>query len=514
MRRISYYLIIFVVIGASIVSFWVYDRYFKGDPISYLQFPVERGSVTQIIKARGQVVAAKEFDLEFPFSGTIERIYVLEGQYVKIGESLIKLETTEFSIEENRLKELANQYKANLDKLIVGPTKEEVNVAETKVANADSSVLDAQKNIVDTISDAYTKSDDAVRNRIDQFITNPKTTNPKLVFSAQPSQLQSDIEWGRQIVEPILVSWNEAIVNLSVQSDLQKEILASKKNLSLVKALLDNVALAVNGAQTSVSISQTTLDAWKASIVTARTNINTALANITASEEKLASAESALALAKDQLSLTKSGSRSEDIEAMRAQIKQVENQIASVQEKIRKSVITAPVAGRVSKKWYEEKELFRSGTLAISLNASGFKIQSDISELDIGKIRENNLNEVSFELDAFSGKKLSGKITNIEQKEIIIEGDKFYRINIAFNPEGLEIRSGMNADLTISITKKDGVLKIPALAIYKENGKMFTRVMSGKNVASRAIETGVSDGDITEIINGLSEGEIVAVLEE
>ena len=514
MKKIYYYLFVFIAIGVSIVSFWVYDRYFKRDEVSYLKFPVERGSITQIVKARGQVVVAKEFDLEFPFSGIIDQIYVREGQYVRTGDLLIKLETTDFNIEEERLKSLAIQYQANLDKLIAGPTQEEINVAETKVKNSEISVSEAKKNVVDVISDAYTKSDDAVRNRADQFIINPRTTTPRLVFSAQSPQLQTDIEWGRQIIEQALILWNEDAASLSTQSDLTKELQAAKDNLASVRSFLDNSALAVNSALPSSSILQATLDAWKASIVTARTNINAAIAAITAAEEKFTSAQSAMALAQDQLALTKSGSRAEDIEAMRAQIKQVESQIAAVREKIRKSVLSAPISGRISKKWYEEKELFRGGSPAISLAASGFKIQSDISELDIGKIRENNINEASIELDAFSGKKSFGNITNIEPKEIVIEGDKFYRINIAFNPGDLEVRSGMNADLTISVAKKDDVLKIPALAIYKENGKTYTRVLEGKNIVVREIETGVSDNDITEITKGLSKGEIVAVLEE
>jgi len=80
MRKISYYVIAVVVAGVAVTSFYVYQRYFKTVEQSFLYFTVDRGDIQEAIKVRSEVVAQKEFELEFPVSGTVEAVYVRDGE--------------------------------------------------------------------------------------------------------------------------------------------------------------------------------------------------------------------------------------------------------------------------------------------------------------------------------------------------------------------------------------------------------------------------------------------------
>ncbi|MBI5306183.1 hypothetical protein HZB04_01160 [Candidatus Wolfebacteria bacterium] len=73
MKKISYYVIAVIGVGILISSFWVYQKYFKSKSAEFFEFKVERGDIQEIIKARGEVAAIKDVDLEFPFPGTIEK---------------------------------------------------------------------------------------------------------------------------------------------------------------------------------------------------------------------------------------------------------------------------------------------------------------------------------------------------------------------------------------------------------------------------------------------------------
>ena len=75
----------------------------------------------------------------------METVFVKEGDIVKIDDLLIKLETIDFELEINRLRALTDQSRANLKKLIAGPTKEDIDVSETQVKNAEVTLEDAKK---------------------------------------------------------------------------------------------------------------------------------------------------------------------------------------------------------------------------------------------------------------------------------------------------------------------------------------------------------------------------------
>jgi len=178
MRKISYYLILIVIAGSALVSFWIYQKYFKGEESNLLLFKVEQGSIQEVIRVRGQVAAQKEFDLAFPFAGTVQEILVSQGQEVKQGDALAKLETTDFELElqkfQSQLKQsMANveSAKANLAKyqaalvreqaklaeLKQGARVEEIQIAETKVLNAQKVLEDAQVNLESVLLVSQTK---------------------------------------------------------------------------------------------------------------------------------------------------------------------------------------------------------------------------------------------------------------------------------------------------------------------------------------------------------------------
>lgn len=513
MRKTSSYLIFIVIIGLAVISGWVYQKYLKKEEQKVLLFRVERGDIMEIVKVRGEVAAAKDFDLEFPFSGTVEDIPAIEGGEVKQGEILMKLDIADLAIDLRREEAILAQKKSNLDKLLAGATTEEIKVAETKAVNAKTAVDDARHNLVDKLKDAYTKADDAIRNRVDQFFSGAQSSDPKLSFTPSDPQLKIDLEWERKILEPLLSNWKKAADKITAKDDLTSLTSDFKGKLNDITAFLDKAALAVNGGSPGGGVSQTTLDTWRSDTATGRTNVNAALNNLSAAEEKLRAADSALALAESELALKKAKTRSEDIAIAEAQVKEAEGQIAETKDQIRKSRLYAPTDGRVAKIYLEKGEIFQPGSPALAFSATGYKLQADVSELEIGKVRAEN--PVSVSLDAFPGRELRGRLVLIETKEIVKDTDKYYRINVAFDrvPE-LAVRPGMSADLIIETSEAKSVLKIPAVAVYEEDGEDFVTVKDGDSERKVQVTTGVSDGESIAISEGLSEGQTVIVSAE
>src|SRR3990172_5389264 len=176
MKKISYYFIFFVILGALVVGYWAYLKYIKEDVKEYLSFTVERGNLMELIKERGVLISNQDYDLEFPFSGTVEEIYVSEGQTVKNGDPLIKLETTDFELEKERLLAQRSQASAAVEAARASLWQYEASLEEQQARLADLE----QGNLEETIKVAESKVSTATKNledaKIDHSNTQDKTS--------------------------------------------------------------------------------------------------------------------------------------------------------------------------------------------------------------------------------------------------------------------------------------------------------------------------------------------------
>ena len=523
MRKISYYVIAVVVAGAALTSLWIYQRYFKPTDQAFLYFQVDRGDIQEAIRVRSEVVAQKEFELEFPFTGTVEAVYVKDSQAVSAGQRLMKLETKDLALQVSQLGAVVAQRKADLAKLAAGATVEDISVSEGKLASATVGLQEAKTNLVDKVKDAYTKSDDTVRAKTDQLFDNPRSTSPSLNTTiSSGSSVRSSLSTQRLAYETVLNAWSVALTSLTTSSDILASVQIAKQNIASVSMFLDMLSPVVNNLTANASLSQTTIDAYKTDLSAARTNMSLATANLSAAEEKYNLAVANVTLYERELTLKRAPARAEDIAIAEARVRESESQLATTQEQIAKSTLVAPAAGTVSKVHYEVGEVFRLGQSAVSLSADGYKLQADVSELDIGKVRETDGNVVRIALDAFPDQPFVGRVVSVDAKEVVKTEDKYYRVNIFFDAKGVDVRSGMNADATIlSVAKKD-VLRVPELAVYTDGKKKYVQVLAAglakaKSDASLTkvdVQTGITDGDQVEIVSGVTEGQTVVVSAE
>jgi len=88
-----------------------------------------------------------------------------------------------------------------------------------------------------------------------------------------------------------------------------------------------------------------------------------------------------------------------------------------------------------------------------------------------------------------------------------------YNVKIGFDvPQGSGLKVGMSATADITTNERGGVLLVPDRAIKQDSqGNSIVWVMVDEQIEARPVVIGISDGFQTEIIDGLDEGEIVAI---
>jgi HlyD family secretion protein len=79
-------------------------------------------------------------------------------------------------------------------------------------------------------------------------------------------------------------------------------------------------------------------------------------------------------------------------------------------------------------------------------------------------------------------------------------------------PENFQLKEGLTVRVSIIAEGKEDILLVPNVAITSHGGQSYVRVMSlDGTIEELPITTGISNGQYTEIISGISEGEEVLV---
>lgn len=498
MKRISLYFIGIGGVCVFIVGLWVYLRFIRTTGTAVATFPATRGTISEIVKARGSVIAQSDFQLGFPFNANVTKLYVAEGSRVTAGTLLMRVDDSAYQAQATTATAKIAQMQANLAKLLAGATPADIAVSE-------AAVDDARQGMVDGIQSAFTACDDAIHAQVDRVIIGGRSSNPYVDPRLVPvdSALWQEIEQKRVTMESLLNAWNASVSALTPDGNLDAAISQARNATSQVGFFLDRVAFMLNGVLATPDVPQTTLDAFTAAISTARTSVS-------ASATALSTAEGTLRTAQQALALKTAPPRPEDIAAAKAQIAQVQGELAAARSNIANAVIKAPADGTVVKFLVHEGELYAAGQPAVAFYSPNLKVIADLSELDIGKIPASASSPVKLSLDAFPGRTYGGHLVSVDPQEIDKEGDKYYRINVQFDQMPPEVRPGMSADLDIILQTKDGVITIPEFLTYNRENQAFVRVMVNGTPVERAVTLGISDGDRVEVISGVSENDIIA----
>ena len=64
----------------------------------------------------------------------------------------------------------------------------------------------------------------------------------------------------------------------------------------------------------------------------------------------------------------------------------------------------------------------------------------------------------------------------------------------------------MTARVTVNVAESKNVLTVPLSAVKEESGQKYVTVMAGGKEQKKAVKTGLSDDEKTEVVSGLSRG--------
>ena len=226
-----------------------------------------------------------------------------------------------------------------------------------------------------------------------------------------------------------------------------------------------------------------------------------------------------------------------DFEQARLSYVQAQQQVTTARQNVKRAetnlgyaTITSPINGVVLSKAVEEGQTvaasFSTPTLfTIAQDLTNMRVIADIDEADIGEVKEGQ--RVSFAVDAFPNDIFQGQVTQVRQQATTESNVVTYEVVISAPNADLKLKPGLTANVTIYTLEKNDVLMVSAKALRfapnealiaddetiepcEARNKLWVR--EGKVFKALPVETGVTNGTLTEIVSGVKAG--TEVLEE
>lgn len=475
---------------------------------------VSKGDLVQMVSVTGRVVPARDASLAFERSGKVATVSVRVGDTVSTGQTLVRLENADAVASVLQAEALAKVANAQFAEAQRGSRPEEITLAEVKVKNATQARVDALQRLADSVQQAYTYADDAVRNKADQFFNNPSSNAPQLTIPVSDFQLKTDIQTARYALTSLLTAWKVAVQQGSEEVELIALSNGSVAHLSRVQVFLDKVSIAVNALTANSTLTQTTIDGYKASIAVGRTNVNAATDTLNTAIAALNTADSNVAVAQQELALKKAGSTKEAIAAAQARVAEADAAVLNAQAQLAKTYLTAPFDGVVTRVDAKVGEIAAANTPQIFLISGGeFEIEANIPEADIAKLAVGDQAQTT--LDAYgSDVVFVSHVSRIDPAETIVDNVATYKVTLRFASADARIKSGMTANIDVRTEERKDALAVPVRAVQNNtNGEKYVRIVDVVgNVTERTVVTGIrAEGGLIEILSGLSEGERVSL---
>jgi HlyD family secretion protein len=209
-------------------------------------------------------------------------------------------------------------------------------------------------------------------------------------------------------------------------------------------------------------------------------------------------------------------------------LEQKEKDLANTKDKLKDYEIKAKISGEITdfSETIKEGDQILPSTVLGKITTKEKIIKISLNEIDAAKVKIDQKAILTF--DALPELTLTGKIVEIDKVGTVSQGVTSYGIKIALDSDDERVKPGMSVNAEIIVEVKPDVLTLPNSAIKSEGNLRYVQLIEapkeiknklkigapivlpkGVEIKNQPVEVGISNETMTEILSGVSEGDIV-----
>lgn len=510
-------------VALCVAGFLVWNSIQEDGLPAYESFVVERGTIAHVVSVTGHLEPTVRLELAFPVGGILDGLTAQEGSYISAGSVLATLRAAEDEAAVREARARVEREQAIYAELAAPLRDVAVAVEDAKVAQATQTERAARETARVTLARAYIYADDALHEEVDELFDEAGGSQFGIAYQSGNTTyfIQDDYQTTRQLNEYRKVA-EQALASLKTRadtSDVSEALVHADSDLRVIETFVNLLARTINGYVGENTTEQAVYDAFQTTVASARTALATARSEVASARSTHVQAVAAAARAEGERTLAAAGASSEALRTQQAAIILAERSLDLAKARAAHKVLTAPVAGRVSRVEPDVGETVQPYVPVVELIADDgvYEVEAYIPEADIAEVALGD--QAIITLDAFRRDQIfRGEVVRIALTETQREGVPTYKTTLVLTdvPDpSLVLRPGMTADIDITTDSRAGVLSVPTRSVLSKDGSSYVRVVVGDTFVERMVETGLrSSVGTVEVVQGLREGEEVVLYVE
>ena len=196
------------------------------------------------------------------------------------------------------------------------------------------------------------------------------------------------------------------------------------------------------------------------------------------------------------------------VENLRAALAQSKAATSLAQKKVGDSNIRAPFAGQVKERTVTQGQYLKVQTpVMVIVNIDPMRVRLRVPEKMAAWVKTGQ--EVSVTVEAYPGRTFKGKITRINPS--VDQQTRAFEVEALIDNRESLLKPGFFVKATIPSNYVVDALFVPEEALLYVYGVYKVFVIDGNTVKEREVKIGEHSGDGVEVVEGLTQGERIAI---
>ena len=198
------------------------------------------------------------------------------------------------------------------------------------------------------------------------------------------------------------------------------------------------------------------------------------------------------------------------LDAISQQVAIVEQQRAAInlsRKSLADTVVRSPISGAVKEKFQSRGAFVPVGGRIVSLvSTNPIRLRADIPESSVSAVRVGQT--ISVTTDAFPNRTFTGRVTRLGTS--LSEQTRALPVEAVIANPSNTLRPGMFAKSQLVTNRNGSAIMVPTKAIFTIAGILKVFVIENGKAVEKLVKTGLTDGELIEITEGINEGDQVA----
>ncbi len=191
-----------------------------------------------------------------------------------------------------------------------------------------------------------------------------------------------------------------------------------------------------------------------------------------------------------------------------AAVEQQKATLALAKKALADTVVRSPISGAVKEKHASRGSyLMVNGKIVTLVKINPLRLRADIPESSVAAVRTGQTINVT--VDAFPNRTFTGRVVRIGPS--LDEKTRALTVEAEVANSGNLLRPGMFAKSRLITSANAPAVMVPQRAVQPVAGLSKVFVIENGKAVERVVKTGATDGDLIEIVEGVKDGETVAI---